>query len=88
MLFRSLVRLLDAVQRLHQRRLAGPVLADDGVDRAVPDQQVDVFVGDDAREPLGDALQFDSERRSRIRWCGMGLGFSAARNRELLIRAP
>ena len=31
---RALVGPVGAVERLHQRRLAGPVLADDGVDRA------------------------------------------------------
>ena len=46
----ALVGLMHAVQRLHQRRLARTVLADDGVDRARPDSQGDVVVGDDARE--------------------------------------
>ena len=50
----ALVRLLHAVQDLHQRRLAGAVLADDRVDGAAADRDVDVVVGDDAREPLAD----------------------------------
>lgn len=54
----ALVRLLHAVQDLHQGRLAGTVLADEGVDGALADGDADVVVGDDAGEPLGDAVQF------------------------------
>ena len=56
---RSLVGLMGAVQRLHQRRLAGAVLADDGVDRAAADLEVDAVVGDDAGEALDDVAQLD-----------------------------
>ena len=42
------VGLVHAVQRLHQRRLAGAVLADDRVDGAGADVEVDVVVGDHA----------------------------------------
>ena len=52
---RPLVGALHAVQDLHQRRLAGTVLTDDRVDAARPDADVDVAVGHDAREALGDA---------------------------------
>ena len=48
---------LDAVEDLHQRRLAGAVLADDRVDGAAPDVDVDVVVGDHAGEPLADPAQ-------------------------------
>ena len=58
----ALVGLLHAVEDLHQRRLAGAVLPDDRVDGAAPDGDLDVLVGDDAREALGDAVQLD--RRS------------------------
>ena len=44
-----------AVERLHQRRLAGAVLAHDGVHLTAADPQLDVAVGHDAGEPLGDA---------------------------------
>ena len=44
-----------AVEDLHQRRLAGAVLADDGVDRAGRDREVDAVVGDHAGEALDDA---------------------------------
>ena len=49
---RALVRPLLAVEDLHQRRLAGAVLADDGVDRARPDGEVDPVVRDDAGNRL------------------------------------
>lgn len=54
----ALVRLLHAVEDLHQGRLAGAVLADQGMDRALADGDRDVLVGDDAGEALGDAVQF------------------------------
>ena len=60
---RALVGLLHAVQDLHQRRLAGAVLADQGVDRARADRDVDVVVGDDAREALADPVAPRSRRR-------------------------
>lgn len=58
----ALVRLLHAVEDLHQGRLAGAVLTDEGVDRALADGDRDVLVGDDAGETLGDAVQFYGER--------------------------
>ena len=51
----ALVRRLLAIEDLHQRRLARTVLAHDRVHRAVAHREVDVVVGDDAGEPLGDA---------------------------------
>ena len=60
----ALVRPLHAVEDLHQRRLAGAVLADDRVDRAASHGDVDVVVGDDAGEALGDAAQLDGRVRS------------------------
>ena len=62
---RALVGTVGAVQRLHQRRLAGPVLADDGVDRARPHREVDAVVGDHAGEALDDVAQLDGGRRRR-----------------------
>ena len=58
----AVVGLLHAVQDLHQRRLAGAVLAHDRVHRAGTDVDVDVVVGDHAGEPLADAAQPDRER--------------------------
>ena len=64
----SLVRSVDALQDAHQRRLAGPVAADDGVDRSRRDGEVDVIVGDDRAEPARDATRSDANRyRSRSR---------------------
>ena len=56
---RALVRCLHAVEDLHQRRLAGPVLADDGMDRPGLHREVDPVVGDHAGEALDDAAQAD-----------------------------
>ena len=58
---RAVVGLLHAVQDLHQRRLAGAVLPDEGVHRAGADVDVDVVVGDHAGEPLADAAQPDGD---------------------------
>src|SRR5262249_12635938 len=60
---RALGRLLHAVEDLHQRRLAGAVLADEGVHGAPADREVDVVVGYDTRESLGDPRQLDRDRR-------------------------
>ena len=59
---RALVGAVLAVEGLHQRRLAGAVLADDGVHLAAADPQLDVAVGDDAGEALGDAAQLHRVR--------------------------
>ena len=63
---RALVGPVGAVERLHQRRLAGAVLADDGVDRAGAHRQVDAVVGDDAGEALDDVPQLDRDRRRSV----------------------
>jgi len=55
----ALVRLLHAVEDLHQRGLAGAVLTDEGVHGAAAHGDLDVVVRDDAGEALGDAAQFD-----------------------------
>ena len=57
------VGLVEAVEDRHQRRLAGAVLADDAVDRAARDGEVDVLVGVDRAEALVDADELDGERR-------------------------
>ena len=53
------VGLVEAVEDVHQGRLAGAVLADDAVDRAGRDDQVDVAVGVDEAEALVDPAQLD-----------------------------
>ena len=49
------------VQGLHERRLAGAVLAHDGVHRAAAHRDVDVVVGSDPGERLGDPRQLDDD---------------------------
>ena len=56
------VGLIEAVEDRHQRRLAGAVLADDAVDRALGDGQIDILVGVDRPEALVDAHEFDGRR--------------------------
>ena len=51
----ALVRPVEAGEDVHQRGLAGAVLAEQAEDLARPDRQVHVGIGDDAAEPLGDA---------------------------------
>jgi hypothetical protein len=58
----ALVGLLQPVQHLHQGRLAGPVLADQGVDRALGHLQVDLVVGDHPGVAAGDAAALDGRR--------------------------
>jgi hypothetical protein len=51
------IGLLHAGKHADQRRFAGPVLAQEDVNLAGPEVERDIVVGDDAREPLGDAAQ-------------------------------
>ena len=55
----ALVRLEEPVEDVHQRGLAGAVLAEQAVDLTRLDGQVDVVVGDERAEALGDAAQFE-----------------------------
>ncbi len=55
----ALVGLVQPVEHVHQGRLAGAVLAEQAVDLARLDDEVDVVVGHEAAEPLGDAAQFE-----------------------------
>ena len=48
---------VEAVGDAHGRRLSRAVLADDGVNGAGLDRDVDVVVGEDAAEALGDVSQ-------------------------------
>ena len=51
---------VEAVEDRHQRRFAGAVLADDAVDRAAFDDEIDVAVGVDGAEALVDSDELDS----------------------------
>ena len=57
---RAAVGLDESDQDLHQRRLAGAVLAEDPVDPTGVQLQVDVVAGDDAAVVLGDGCEVDS----------------------------
>src|SRR5262249_21734731 len=56
------VRLQKAVEDVHQGGLACAVLAQQRMDLAGLDGEVDVIVGDQTTEALGDAAQFESQR--------------------------
>ena len=55
----ALVGLVQAVEHVHERRLAGAVLTEQAVDLAGLDGEVDVVVGDQAAESLRDAAKFE-----------------------------
>ena len=58
----ALVGVVQAVEDVHQRRLAGTVLAEQGVHLALAEIEADVVVRDDAGEALRDVAS------SRARW--------------------
>jgi hypothetical protein len=57
----AVVGLVEAVEDRHEGGFAGAVFADDAVNGALADLQVDVPVGVDEAEALVDALQFDCQ---------------------------
>ena len=59
----ALVGLVEAVEDVHQRRLARAVLAQQRMHLALPQVEVDVVVGDDAREALRDAPHLEDGGR-------------------------
>ena len=52
----------DPGEDLHQRRLAGPVFPEQGVDLASPNLQVDAVVRDDRSELLPESLNAQQRR--------------------------
>ena len=56
-----------SVGDLDQRRLAGPVFAEQGVDFAARQVEVDAVVGDEVPEPLGDRPRGEQRRAGRVR---------------------
>ena len=69
----ALVRLVDAGQDLHQRRLAGAVLADQRGDLAGIERQRHVMQGPDTGEALADPLE--GQQRLGLGQNGAGLGW-------------
>ena len=63
---RALVGSGEPVEDVHERRLAGPVLAEQGVDLARPHVEVDVVVGDDARVALRDPAHLQGGSGDRL----------------------
>ena len=55
----ALVRVVEPVEDVHQGRLAGTVLAEQRVHLALAQVEVDVVVGHDAREALGDVAHLE-----------------------------
>ena len=56
------VGLVEPEHDVHQRALAGPVLAEEAVHLALVEREVDVLVRDDAREGLGDPPDLEDRR--------------------------
>ncbi len=56
------IGLREPVGDAHDRGLAGPVLAEQRVDLAATDVEVDAVVGDEVPEPLADAAQLQGRR--------------------------
>ena len=56
---------VEPVEDVHERALAGAVLAEQGVDLADAQVEVDAVVGDDAREALDDAAAARPRARRR-----------------------
>ena len=56
----------EADEHLHQRRLAGAVLAEDAVDAAAVQRDADAVAGDDLPEVLGDVDEFHGGRGAEL----------------------
>ena len=56
------VGVVEPVEHVHQRALAGAVLPEQGVDLTLLDHQVDVVVGHQGTKGLGDPTQFELHR--------------------------
>src|SRR5215813_13632113 len=59
---------VNARQDLHQRRLARPVLADDGMDRAAARAETHPVERLHARKTLADVARLENERHKRFRF--------------------
>ena len=77
----ALVGLREPVEDVHQRRLAGAVLAEQRVHLAAAEVEVDVVVGDGAGEDLRDSPQLEDRRRF-LRHRGDSTGVGVTHPRE------
>jgi len=59
-------RLVEPVQHVHQRGLAGPVLAEQGVDTPALHREINVVVRDDPGESLRDTVHVDRRVHSPV----------------------
>jgi hypothetical protein len=90
----ALVGLVEAVEHVHQRRLACAVLAEKGVDLAGLYGEVDVIVGDQAAESLRDAAKFElhvpdpSDRAASVGDAAQMLKWSDAARSDVASCAP
>ena len=66
----ALVGRVEPVEDAHQRRLAGAVLAEQRVDLAAAQVEVDAVVGDDGAEALRDPAQLEGESVGAHRGAG------------------
>ena len=57
----ALIRLEEAEEDVHQRRLAGAILANDCVDAPPLDGEAHILIGDDRAETLGDRFQLNGD---------------------------
>ena len=64
----ALIRFVQAVQDVHQRRLPGAVFAEQSVDLSLLQRQIDVIVGQHSGECLRDASKLQYGRHRRISW--------------------
>src|SRR5690606_8923609 len=53
----ALVGFVETVEHIHERGLARPVLSEEAVDLPCLDDEIDVIVGDECAEALGDPSQ-------------------------------
>src|SRR6185437_5643027 len=58
----SLVGLIDAGERLDQRRFAGPIFAYESMDFSAPYRQIDMVESQSAQESFGEAAYRDGRR--------------------------
>ena len=83
----ALVRVVEPVEDVHQRRLAGAVLAEQGVDLALAEVEVDVVVRDDPGKALRDVAHLEHGSRRISHRGGILRPSSAACEQTRLERA-